>query len=211
MEQHLLVHVRLVGVALGEQQFGGGSPEQLSGLTYRAEWDGGGAGELDVVVPDDRQLAGHVDAHRRHLLEQPESEQIVGAERRRGTTGAGESGQPLTCPTPFGDVERSRVEDEQRRRGSGLPSTLESVGDLHGRHRAADEGDALVPLLAQVGHGKDPALDIVDADTAEVGAAAAVDEHDGDAARGSTSSGDVSWSTGVTRTPRTRCCRSSSR
>ena len=39
-----------------------------------------------------------------------------------------------------------------------------------------------MPLLAQVGHGKDPALDIVDADTAEVGPATAVDEHDGDAA-----------------------------
>ena len=38
------------------------------------------------------------------------------------------------------------------------------------------------PCSQQVGHGEDPALDVVDADAAEVGPAAAVDEHDGDAA-----------------------------
>ena len=39
-------------------------------------------------------------------------------------------------------------------------------------------------LLAEVGHGEDTALDVVDADAAEAGPAAAVDEHDGDAAAG---------------------------
>ena len=61
-------------------------------------------------------------------------------------------------------------------------------------------------LFAEVGHGECAALDVVDADAAEAGPAVAVDEHDGDASRASPSSGAVSWSTGVTSTPRTRCC-----
>ena len=55
-EQHLLVHVLVVGLALGQQQLGGRAAEQLAGLAHRAERHGRGTGELDVVVADDRQL-----------------------------------------------------------------------------------------------------------------------------------------------------------
>ena len=119
MEQHLLVDVGLVGVALGEQQLGGRAAEQLAGLAHRAERHRGRAGELDVVVADDGELAGDVDAHAGHLLQQPEGEQVVGAERRRRPPRPGQADEPLAGPPALGDVERRRSRRPRARRRGG--------------------------------------------------------------------------------------------
>ena len=107
-------------------------PSKLAGLAHRAERHRGGAGELDVVVADDRQLAGHVDAHRRHLLEQPEGEEVVGAERRRRATGAGSpaSRSPARRPsaTLSAAVSRTSSVSADGGRLHGLPRPLEPVG-----------------------------------------------------------------------------------
>ena len=119
VEQDLLVDVGLVGVTLGEQQLGGRATEELAGLTHRAERHRCGAGELDVVVADDGQIAGYVDPDARHLLQQAEGEQVVGAEGGGWPAGSGQPGDPLTGPTALGDVEGRRLQDEQIR---GIPS-----------------------------------------------------------------------------------------
>ena len=73
----------VVGVGgLVDDQLGGAAAELVAGLADRGERDGGGAGEVDVVVADDRQVVGYPEAGADHLLEQAEGEQVVGAERR---------------------------------------------------------------------------------------------------------------------------------
>ena len=92
MEEHLLMNMLVSLIALGEQQLGGSATEQLAWLTHGAEGDRGGSSELDVVVADDRQIDGYVDAHSGHLLEQTEREQIVGTEGRGWPTDGADPG-----------------------------------------------------------------------------------------------------------------------
>jgi len=186
VEQDLLVHVRLVGLALSEEQLGGRVPEQVSRLTHGAERDRRCSRELDVVVADDGQLSGDLDPHARHLLEEAQSQQIVGAECGRRAAGAREPHDALAGSAALRDVERRGLEDLQGvGRTSvllrGLPGPLEPIAHLHRAHRPAHERDPLVALLAQVGHGQRAALDVVDSDAAPARASLPVDEHDRDA------------------------------
>ena len=71
-------------VGLVEHQLGGATTELVAGLADRRERDGSGAGEVDVVVTDDRQVVGYGESGRHELLEQAEGQQVVGAERGGG-------------------------------------------------------------------------------------------------------------------------------
>ena len=105
----------LVGrVRLGEEQLGGRGPELVARLVDRGQRDRRRAGELDVVVPDDRQLARDVDAQLGHVLEQPEGDEVVGAERRRRTAAAGQRRQDLTGPSTGGDEQAVGLDDGER-------------------------------------------------------------------------------------------------
>ena len=75
------------------------------------------AGELDVVVADDGEVARDVDTHAGHLLEQSEGEEVVGTESGGGPPGAGQAGNAFSRPPALGDVERGRLEDEQAAAG----------------------------------------------------------------------------------------------
>ncbi len=173
--------------ALGQQQIGSRAAEQLARLTHRAERHGRRTGELDVVVAHDRQLTWNVDAHHRHLLEQPERDQVVGTERRRGATCSRQSAESFAGAPAFGHVEGRRLDHRQRfgrtPEGRQRPARpLEAIGNLHGLHRTTDERDALMALLAQMGDGEFATFHVVDADAAPRRVGTAVDEDDRHAA-----------------------------
>ena len=130
IEEDLLVNVGLVRPRLGEQQFGGGAPQQFPGLPDRAQRHGGRPGELDVVVADDRQLrardaAGSCAGARRGR---------GGRWRRRRRSGAArrEAGEPLTGAPALRDGRESAVgSTEQARPAAGAAPSLagtEAVG-----------------------------------------------------------------------------------
>ena len=155
-------------------------------LAHRAERHCGRGGELDVVVADDGQLTGDVDAHPGHLLQEAERQQVVRAERRRRPSGPWQSGDPFAGAPALGDVQRRCLEDEEHvgrapARLHCLAGACHTVRDLHCRHRTADERDALVPVLAEVGHREYATLHVVDTDAAPGSAAGAIDEDHGDA------------------------------
>ncbi len=186
MEQDLLVHMGLVGVTLGEEQLGRRVAEKVPWLAHRAQGHGRRSRELDVVVAHDGELTGDIDSHAGHLLEQPEREEVVGAERRGRTAGDRQAHDALTGPATFGDVERGRLQDQDRISRAAavlrrLSRTPQAVAHLHGAHRSAHEGDPLMSLLAEMGDGQLPALDVIDTDAAPARTGFTVDEHDRDA------------------------------
>ena len=85
MEHNLLVGVPGSAVGLGKEQLGCGSSEIVPRLANGGQRHGGSSGELDVIIADDRQLTGNRDTGLGEVLEQPEGDEIVGAERRRRT------------------------------------------------------------------------------------------------------------------------------
>ena len=181
MEQHLLVNVRVVGIALGEQQLRCRATEQLPRLTDRTERDRRGAGELDVVIAHDRQLARDIHAHPGHLLQQAQGEQIVGAERGGRPPRPWQPDQTFACPPTLSHARRRRLEDQERVGGEPAcrdcpAAPLEAIDHLHRGHRTTDERDPLVSLLAEVGDGQHAAFDIVDSDAAPARSAGAIDE-----------------------------------
>ena len=91
-EGDLLVHVGGV-LDLVQQQLGRGPAELHPGLAHGGQRHGGGAGVLDVVVADDREVLGHRDPAGHAPLEQAEGEQVVGAE---GAVGRRERGRPAS-------------------------------------------------------------------------------------------------------------------
>ena len=207
----LLVDVVVVGVALGEQQLGRRAAEQLAGLADRAERDGRRAGELDVVVADDRQLAGHVDAHARHLLEQAEGDEVVGAERRRRPPGPGQADEPLAGAPALGDVERRRLEHGRRiRRSRPAASSARRVPCRRSATCTVVIGPPTkairwwpcshrwVTASSPPSTSSTPTLHHAAPGTRSTSTT-------GMPCRASASSCAVSWSTGVIRMPRTRC------
>src|SRR6266540_1786231 len=77
----------LMAVGVGDflqQQLRRCAPELLAGLAHRRERYRGCGGELDVVVPDDRDVFRYAYASAGHLLKHAQREQVVGAEHRRG-------------------------------------------------------------------------------------------------------------------------------
>ena len=181
LEHQLLVPV--VGVArLVEQQLRRPPAQLLPRLAHRRQRDGGGRGEVDVVVADDREVVGHPHAVPHHLLQQPERQQVVGADRRGGPPGGGHADDLLAGLPAAGDGERPRARARSaRRRTRSASRTARTTPSCRsctcGRpDDAADEGDPPVAALEQVVGGQPAAEDVVDGDRALVGAGrAAVD------------------------------------
>ena len=73
MEHDLLVDVTVEVLALGEQQLCCSSTQEFARLADGAEWYRRRAGECNVVITDDGEIAGHIRSRSRHLLEQAES------------------------------------------------------------------------------------------------------------------------------------------
>ena len=105
MNSHLLV--RVVGVRrLVDDQLGGRPAQLLAGLADRGQRNGGGGGELDVVVAHDRQVVGHLQPGADRLLEQAERDQVVGAEGRGRPRPRGIPASRSPADAALGDGER---------------------------------------------------------------------------------------------------------
>lgn len=173
-----------------QDQLGRGPAELASRLAHRAERHRGGRREVDVVVPDDGELVGDGDPQRDALLEQPQRQQVVGAERGGGPQLRGHAGQPLTGGPALVDRERCGLDDDQVRRAAlplshRLPGSVQPVAHLPERARPADERDPLVALLEQVRDGQPSTEVVVDGDRAQVAdLRGPVDQDDGRAQLG---------------------------
>jgi hypothetical protein len=182
------VLVAVAGGGLLEQHPRGGAAELLAGLADRRERHGGGRGEVDVVVADDRDLLGHADLVAGHLLQDAERDQVVGAEHRGGPVRRRQGRDVRACLLPSGHVQRPDVDHLQltgRAAGpfEGTQRALEPVGHLPDGVRAADVGDVPVAHGQQVGDREVTAEDVVDRDRAlATRRRPAVDEHDRGAA-----------------------------
>ncbi len=109
------------------------------------------------------------------MLEQPEGDEVVGAERGRRATATGEGEEPFAGSPAFGDRELGGLDHRERIRIAAggcqrLAGADQSVGHTLGVQHAADEGDASVALLEQVTDGQLAADDVVDGGAAPVGA-----------------------------------------
>ena len=93
------------------------------------------------------------------LLQQPQRQQVVRAERRRRPAGGRQAGQPLPGPPPLGDVERRRPQHGQRRRVA--PGVLQRLararraGPRPGRAPAGPPTNPM-PLVARSRAGGSP-------------------------------------------------------
>src|SRR5262245_3776354 len=76
-EGDLAVAVGRGAGGLFEEEFHGGAAQLGAGLADRGEGDGGGAGELDVVVPDYGQVVGDGQAAADGVLEEAEGQEVV--------------------------------------------------------------------------------------------------------------------------------------
>jgi hypothetical protein len=68
-------------VGLVEQEFGSRRAELVLRLAHRGERHRGIGGELDVVVADHGEIAGHRHPGQAQPPQQPEGQHVVGAER----------------------------------------------------------------------------------------------------------------------------------
>ena len=84
VEGHVAMLMVLRRLGLFQQECGGGPSQQLAGLADRGQGHRGGRCELDVVIPDDREIARNRQALLRDLLQHSESKKVVGAEDGRG-------------------------------------------------------------------------------------------------------------------------------
>ena len=176
-------------------------------------------GELDVVVAHDGEVGRDGDAREREVLEHPEREQVVGAEERRRPPARRQPDQTLcgltaarrTSAHPVSRTTRCGIRPPDAAIARRAPSRRSVTWPM--RDRPADERDALVAVLDQVGDGELAAQHVVHGD-----AAAGVATPAGR----STSTTGVPWSgsvrsrgfarsSGVIRMPCTRCCCSRSR
>jgi hypothetical protein len=178
------VLVALAGGRLLQEHPGGGAAQLLARLADRGERDRGGRREVDVVVPDDRDVLGNPDLVAGHLLQDAEGDEVVGAEHGGGPVRRPQGGDLRPGLLPGGHVERPDVDHVQVLRPQagpvqGAQRALEAVGDLPDGARAADVGDVLVARGQQVGDGEVAPEHVVDRDRALApGRRPAVDEHD---------------------------------
>jgi hypothetical protein len=146
----------VVAVAdLVEEELGGRSPQVTARLPNRGERDGRGAGEDDVVVADDGQLLGYADACCDALLQEPESDQVVGAEGRTRSGGARHAGHALTRPASLRDRQGLGADDDKVLVGTAgcrprVPGARQSVAHLADALRATDERDSFVAQVEEV-------------------------------------------------------------
>lgn len=125
----------VTGLGLGEHQRRCGATELLAGPAHGGEGHGCGGGELDVVVPGDREVLRDPQAGADRVLEQAEGEQVVGTERGGGSAALGEPGD--ACPRfaasgsdELGGLDDDEVVGRQAGVGPALLRPLEAVADL---------------------------------------------------------------------------------
>jgi hypothetical protein len=99
----------------------------VAGLADRRRWHGGGSGEVDVVVADDRDVVGDPELAAGHLLEHAEGQQVVGAEYGRRAAPAGQ----------FGDLGADGAPDEKSVAGVSILISGESGRPAPARVRLA--------------------------------------------------------------------------
>jgi hypothetical protein len=187
LEHDLPVPVSLTVGGLLDQHLHGRLTQLGPGLAHRGQRHRGRGGEVDVVVADDGQIAGHRQAPAHGVLQQPQGQQVVGAERRGRPVPGRNGGQPLAGGPALFHVQPRRLDHGQRVRrqpgrfdgGVGPGQALADLGD---RQRAADEADAPVPLVDQVRDGQFGADAVVHGHRALVAAGGPVDQDHRDAA-----------------------------
>lgn len=173
-----------------EQEFRGSAPELLARLSNRRECHGGGRRELDVVVADDGEVAGHPATGADRLLEQAERQQVVGAERSGGPSRCRETSEALAGSAALRHAEcggGDRHEDVGVESGCGerFRRTVEAVAHLPDLERAADEGDPSMADICDVFDRESPAQVVIGCDRAEILAVGRpVDDHQRGAALG---------------------------
>ena len=112
---------------------------------------GSGAGEVDVVVSDQRDVVGHRSFLAMSACSRPRASRSLTARTRVGTIGR-MTGSYGSAPPPPGPrrVSRGRETIEARRAERGDLGPLATVTDLGRSTTAADERD---PPTADVGRG----------------------------------------------------------
>jgi len=158
-EADLAVLVCLIVGGLVEEQPGRGAAELVARLPHARERNGGRGGEVDVVVPDDRDVLGDPDMVAGHLLQHAERDQVVGTEHG-AWPGRDQHRRDRRARTlPAAHVERVGVDHAQIPQGTSGPAQgaqcpRAPVGHLADGVRAADVGDVLGAGGQQVRYGQ---------------------------------------------------------
>ena len=147
--------------------------ELVARLAHRRERDGGGRGELDVVVADDGQVLGHPSAERTHCWSRPSATRSLAQNAAVGRMSRRQAGEPLTGAASLGDGQSAAV-DDRAGRSAGTPAfstrparaPAQPVADLADALRAADEGDPRWPAVEEVLDREPTAEHVVDRDRA---------------------------------------------
>jgi len=147
-----------VGLAVGgflDQHLHGRLAQLGAGLAHRGQRHRGRGSEIDVVVADDGQVAGHRQAPAHGVLQQPQGQQVVGAEHRGRPLPGRDGGQLLAGGPALLHVQPRCLDHGQR--VVGQPGRLDggagpgqALTDLGDGQRATHEADAPVPLVDEV-------------------------------------------------------------
>jgi len=159
--------MRLVANRLGHKELRRDAAEFLPGLADRGQRYRGGRGQLDVVVTGDGNVARHPDPVPRHLLHDPERDQVVGAKHRSRPLCGRQAGDARTGGLPGRQSQRLRLDHLQVARAATGPvqrtdRAVAAVGHLPGAHRAAHIGDPLMTRGYQVRQRQVTAKHVID-------------------------------------------------
>lgn len=156
---------------LAEKQLDRGLADQSSRLTHRAQRHHCRRSEVDVVVPDERDILGNPHfSHERERLQQPDCEQVIGCEHGIRSILRRSGEQRLPRGTPVQHRERRALDHFDRRaRDSihGCPCSLQAIRDLSDRLRATHERELATTEFEQVSCRHTATFDIVHRDRGE--------------------------------------------
>jgi hypothetical protein len=138
-------------------------------LAHRGDRHRGGRGEIDVVVPDDRDVLRHADVvHAHQAVHHADGDHVVRAEDPVRPQIGGASAHEFAHPGALRKRQVVGVDDLERRvwHLAHRPArAFHPVVDLS--HRAADQGEPTPAAVQQVAHGEVTASLGVEADGAE--------------------------------------------
>ena len=215
-EFHLPVLV--VGIRhLVEEKLGGNPAEPVARLAHGSQGYRCGTCELDVVIPDNGQIFRHPDAQPNTLLEKTEGDKVVGAHCGCGTRTRGQPGQPLTAAAPIGDSKRlgfyagqlrllAPVRLDRPQRAARRSRTWPIESELP--TKAMRSWPSSSKWLAA---SSPPRMSSTDTEQCVWASRIRSTITTRMPRRGSSSSSSLAGSTGVMRTPCTRCCSRRSR
>ena len=179
--------------AVGQQQVRGRPADVAHGLVNAGQRGDELTGHGDVVVADDRHVAGDGQPAPSDLAHGADGHLVVGAEQGRGRAGvveqAGRADRARVRRVALAVVHRLGLDQGlpglQPRRGDGGQSAGAPVDGLAHRRRPVDEADPAVPQGQQVLDGGAGPGDVVARDRGQLGGQRrVVHEHDPDAAAG---------------------------